>query len=106
MFLAKPRLDEAGFLKNAEEWQPEIALSLAEKEGITLTKDHWQLIYFLRQFYEEFQLHPSMRVLIQQLRKDWPAEKASSLYLLELFPGGPIKQASKIAGLPKPLKCL
>jgi tRNA 2-thiouridine synthesizing protein E len=71
-----------------------------------LSEDQMTVIHLLQEFYTEYQVHPSMRVLIQLLEKQWNKEKANSLYLYKLFPEGPIKQASLLGGLPKPTKCL
>lgn len=71
-----------------------------------LNNDQKIVIEVLKVFYEEYKTHPSMRILIKKLSKYWGPDKANSLYLYELFPENPLKQASEAAGLPKPLKCL
>jgi tRNA 2-thiouridine synthesizing protein E len=47
-----------------------------------------------------------MRVLVKAMANEFGPEKGNSRYLFKLFPKGPAKQATKIAGLPKPAKCL
>jgi len=47
-----------------------------------------------------------MRMLIKSIQKEIGKSKMNSIYLFKLFPKGPAKQASKIAGIPKPVKCL
>ena len=47
-----------------------------------------------------------MRMLSKAIEKKLGKDKAKSIYLFQLFPEGPAKQATKIAGLPKPAKCL
>lgn len=76
------------------------------REGIELTPQHWDVIYFLRSYYEEFQIAPAIRVLIKAIAKKFGPEKGNSQYLYELFPHGPAVQACKIAGLPKPTGCV
>jgi len=100
------RTDENGFLCDPNDWSEAYAQQIASLENIKLSADHWLVIEQLRAFYQEYQLFPALRVLIKQLSAHWGKDKANSLYLHQLFPGGPIKQASKIAGLPKPMKCL
>jgi tRNA 2-thiouridine synthesizing protein E len=98
--------DKEGFLRKLEDWSPAVAKFIAQQEGIELEDKHWEIIYLLRQFYAQFELSPAMRPLIKFISQQLSKEKASSLYLLTLFPGSPAKLASKIAGLPKPDNCL
>jgi len=98
--------DEEGFLLDLTAWQPELATHIAEQCGIALTEAHWEVIHHLRNFYQQFGLSPAMRPLCKYLKEKLGAEKASSIYLLQLFPGSPAKIAAKIAGLPKPDNCL
>lgn len=97
--------DPQGYLKNAAQWSADIAHIIASQEKIELTDDHWEVIKYVRQFYQEFNTSPSIRPLIKYLKSVLPEEKCSSLYLQILFPEGPAKQATKIAGLPKPARC-
>ncbi len=99
-------LDNEGFLRELDDWNPTVATELARRELISLTDDHWKVIELLRSFYLEYQIAPAMRILVKQVRLQLGKEKGSSLYLLQLFPGSPTKIASKIAGLPKPTNCL
>jgi tRNA 2-thiouridine synthesizing protein E len=97
--------DAQGYLKNANDWNESLARTIAQMEGIDLTDDHWQVVRYVRQFYLEFNTSPSIRPLVKYLAKVLPPEKSNSLYLQILFPEGPAKQATKIAGLPKPARC-
>lgn len=99
-------LDTDGFLQHLQHWNPRIAETLATNEGIVLTEQHWEIIYTLRDFYSEFELSPAMRPLTKYISQQLGADKAKSIYLLQLFPGSPAKIAAKIAGLPKPDNCL
>ncbi len=99
-------LDSEGFLRNLNDWSPDIAQQLAQREKITLTDNHWEIIKLLRSFYLEYELSPAMRILVKQAGLQLGKEKGSSAYLMQLFPGSPVKLASKIAGLPKPTNCL
>jgi tRNA 2-thiouridine synthesizing protein E len=99
-------VDEEGYLVNLSDWSHEIADSLAKAENITLTDNHWEVVNFLRKYYEEYQIAPAVRVLTKAIGKTLGADKGNSAYLYELFPYGPAKQACKIAGLPKPTGCI
>lgn len=101
-----PALDKDGFLQNLQDWNPDVAQALAAQDGIALTPAHWEVLNALRDFYAEFDLSPAMRPLTRYLKDKLGAEKASSIYLLTLFPGSPAKVAARLAGLPRPENCL
>ena len=98
--------DPQGFLINLEDWNEEVAVTIANEEGIELNDDHWEVIWLLREFYAEYELSPANRILVKAVKEELGESKGNSIYLMQLFPGSPAKQASKIAGLPKPLNCL
>lgn len=99
-------VDVEGFLRNLSDWDEDIAHALAQQEGIELTPEHWEIIHLLRDFYQQYELSPAMRILVKQTKVTLGADKGKSIYLMKLFPGSPAKIASKIAGLPKPTNCL
>ena len=101
-----PKLDKEGFLLDLQQWNETTAAYLAQKDGISLTADHWEIIWLLREFYNTYELAPGMRVLVKAVKESLGKEKGNSLHLLKLFPGSPAKYAAKIAGLPKPENCL
>jgi len=98
--------DEEGYLVNLGEWTPDLGKALAETDDCELTDAHWEVINFLREYYEEYQIAPAVRVLTKAIGKRLGKDKGNSKYLYELFPYGPAKQACKYAGLPKPTGCV
>ena len=88
------------------EWNPEVADYIAKTESITMSDQHWEVVNFLREYFEEYQIAPAVRVLTKAIGKKLGADKGNSEYLYGLFPYGPGKQACKIAGLPKPTGCV
>jgi|TARA_R110002167_G_scaffold133215_2_gene318063 tRNA 2-thiouridine synthesizing protein E len=98
--------DHQGYLKNVNDWQEPMAAVIAATENIELTEQHWEVIRFVRDFYLEYKTSPAIRVLVKAIGQRLGADKGNSKYLYTLFPIGPAKQATKIAGLPKPAKCL
>jgi len=98
--------DEEGYLVNLSDWSREIGDALAAGENVDMTDQHWEVVNFLREYYDEFQIAPAVRVLTKAIGKKLGADKGNSQYLYELFPYGPAKQACKIAGLPKPTGCV
>jgi len=92
-------LTDEGYLTDRGQWSREVAVEIAREEGIEMTDDHWKVIDFIAADYQEKQAIPGMRRLNKVggiLTKD----------LYTLFPGGPIKKASRIAGYPKPASCV
>ena len=98
--------DEEGYISDVSLWNQELAGMIAGSENIEMNDDHWVVVNFLRNFYEEYQIEPAARILTRAIKRTLGPEKGNSKYLYELFPFGPIKQASKIAGLPKPTSCI
>jgi tRNA 2-thiouridine synthesizing protein E len=93
--------DPEGNLFNLERWSPQIASQLALSEGMVLEDEHWEIIYFLRERYRIHGNNDNARLILRELQ-DAFAPDSGREYLYELFPGGPVNQGSRIAGLPIP----
>ncbi|WP_052284077.1 sulfurtransferase TusE [Kluyvera genomosp. 1] len=98
--------DSEGYLKDTTLWSEGLAQVIAANEGIELSPEHWEVVRFVRNFYLEFNTSPAIRMLVKAMANTFGEEKGNSRYLYRLFPKGPAKQATKIAGLPKPVKCI
>ena len=98
--------DEEGYITTLDDWSKELAEVIAESENIDMDDERWSVVNFLRDYYEEYQIAPAVRVLIKAIKKEMGPEKGNNKYMYELFPYGPAKQACKIAGLPKPTGCV
>jgi len=98
--------DEEGYLADLGDWAPEVAEIMAKQDDCDLTDNHWEVINFLRSYYEEYQIAPAVRVLTKAIGKKLGKDKGNSRYLYQLYPYGPAKQACKYAGLPKPTGCV
>ena len=98
-------IDKEGFLINQYEWSQELAIELARLEGVTLNAEHWELMHYLREYHEDYDIAPPMRMMVKLMAKTF-GDKVNSRYLQMLFPQGPAKQGSRFAGLPKPKNCL
>lgn len=93
-------LDEDGFLEDTALWNEELANALALTEEVEeLTEEHWKVVNYLRDYYEQFGVSP----MVRKLCKDTGFNQKK---IYELFPSGPAKGACKIAGLPKPAGCV
>jgi tRNA 2-thiouridine synthesizing protein E len=98
--------DTHGYLRDIQAWTQEIAQVLASQEGIVLLDVHWTVVIAIRQFYLTHGTIPPMRGLLVLLKDKLTSEQNTSLYLQQLFPKGLLRQVSKIAGLPKPVRCI
>ncbi len=98
--------DEEGYITNLSEWNEDLAKIIADGEEIEMGDEHWAVVNFLREYYEEYQIAPAVRVLIKAIKKKLGPDVGNNKYMYELFPYGPAKQACKIAGLPKPTGCV
>ena len=98
--------DKHNYLANVNDWSPELAAHIASLENIEMSPAHWEVVKFVREFYLTYETSPAMRVLVKAVKQSMGEEKGNSRYLYKLFPKGPAKQATRIAGLPKPAKCI
>lgn len=92
--------DPEGNMFGLEPWSPLIAQQLAKAEGIFLTDEHWEIVVYLRERYRDRGAASSAREVMQELEERFSEHGRRGLY--ELFPGGPVSQASRIAGVPLP----
>jgi TusE/DsrC/DsvC family sulfur relay protein len=97
--LADVEFDKDGFMVDPHAWTPEIAETISRNLGITLTDRHWVVIDFARKEFEANGEPPTLRQITK--RTD-----VSTKEIYQLFPGGPAKTASRIAGLGKPTGCI
>jgi tRNA 2-thiouridine synthesizing protein E len=99
-------VDEEGYLMDWSVWKEGMANIMAKEDGLELSEEHWDVIKFLREYFEKYQIAPMIKILTKELKKKYGKEKGSTKYLYELYPGGPAKQACRYAGLPKPTGCV
>lgn len=97
--------DQHGHLTDRNQWSKQVASVLAATDGITLTDDHWQVIAAVQDIYDLTGDTPPMRLLVKTLQQKLSAE-INSRFLYRLYPDGPVRLASKHAGLPKPKHCM
>jgi len=93
-------IDGDGFLQDPQLWSDEVAAEFARMDGTgELTPKHWEIINYIRDFWKESDMAPTVRSLCKQ-----SGLKLQELY--GLFPKGPARCACRIAGLPKPYGCV
>ena len=99
-------LYSTGNLQHMADWNESMAEALANKEGIQLTDEHWKVLNFMRHFYFKFGITPMVKVLIRHMAEELGPEHANKDHMYKLFPAGPARQGSRIAGLPAPQGCI
>ncbi len=92
-------VNEEGFLANPDVWSQELGVEFARLIGVEMTDEHWKLVTFLRQDYQEKGETPTLRRT--SLQTGLPVKQ-----LFALFPGKPAKKMSYVAGVPKPKGCV
>ena len=91
-------LSDEGYFNDASQWTEDMAAELADEAGIAMTPKHAEVIHFLRDRYNTGQ-----SLTIRRIGKSGIVN-IKEFYAL--FPGGPLKVSSKIAGIPKPASCV
>ncbi len=93
-------IDAEGYLANLDDWSEAYARRRSEIENLQLSDEHWQVIHYLRAYYEEHRVQAQVRAMIRHFARLWGPERGNNHYLHELFPiGGPQKQGNRLAGL-------
>ena len=91
-------VNEQGYLTDFSQWNKEIALELAKEEGIEITDEHWKVFEYLQE------QHKNESPL--SIRKVGKSGVVNIKDFYKLFPKGPLKISTKIAGIPKPVSCI
>ena len=94
--------DHEGFLLDPGDWNEEVAEEIARREGLELTDDHWKIIQFARDYYDEHFFVVEMRDVLKYVAEELGQGSNAKKRLFKLFPYGFVKQACKIAGLKRP----
>ena len=78
--------DKAGYLLDYTLWDEGMVPLLAQEENIELSDAHWEVVRFVREFYEEYETSPAIRALVKAMANKFGPEKGNSQYLFTLFP--------------------
>jgi len=85
-----------------EDWTDDNVKEAATEEGLVLTEDHFDVIHALQNFYSRHDIKQiNMRELHDALDEKYHY-KGGMKYLYDLFPGGPVAQGCRMAGLHAP----
>jgi len=94
----KIQMNDEGYLTDGSQWSKEIAAEIAKEEGIELSDKHYQVLGFLRENHA--------KGTILSIRRVGKSGIVDVKEFYKLFPGGPLKKSSRIAGIPKPSSCV
>jgi tRNA 2-thiouridine synthesizing protein E len=95
-----PAVDEEGYLVDPGQWTPEWAIEVARTLDLALSDDHWEVVRFIRESYQERQVTPDARHAMRHLELHYPGRGRHRMF--ELFPFGYVAQACRIAGMKRP----
>ena len=96
----KYAVNKRGYLLNFYDWDKDFTIKVAEIDHLKLTKPHWAAINFLRDFYSEYEVPPSPRIVIKQVGSKINSFRCTNQDVKKMFPLGGCKQACRLAGLP------
>ncbi|MAB49404.1 MULTISPECIES: TusE/DsrC/DsvC family sulfur relay protein [Winogradskyella] len=91
-------VNEEGYLTDFNQWDRDVAEGIANEADVTMTDKHWEVIDYLQDKY-----HNEEPLSIRGIKKSGVIN-IKEFY--SLFPGGPLKVSTKIAGIPKPKSCI
>ncbi len=91
------------FPRAPEDWTEATGRAIAKQESLALNADHWNTIRALQEYYANHQDRPlNVHELHDALDEKFHA-KGGLRYLYEIFPGGPVAQGCRVAGLKAPV---
>jgi tRNA 2-thiouridine synthesizing protein E len=91
-------LNDEGYMLDFAQWNKDIGTYLAEEQGVNMTDKHWEVIDYIHEKYNNEE-----PLSIRGIKKSGVIN-IKEFYAL--FPGGPLKKATLIAGIPKPKSCI
>lgn len=96
------RTDDEGYLIDPDTWDGLVAEQLAAEEGIELSDEHWEVLGFMRRYYDEHRVAADARFVIKFMAEEMSLGRKARNHLFKLFPYGYVQQACKIAGMKRP----
>lgn len=91
-------VDDEGYMTDASQWTKEVGAAIADSEGVALTDKHFEIIEWVRNKVDNGET-----LTIRGIGKSGIVD-VKEFY--KMFPGAPLKKATKISGVPKPSSCI
>jgi tRNA 2-thiouridine synthesizing protein E len=92
------QVNEEGYLTDFSQWTKEVGEAIAKEDGVEMTARHWEVISYLQEQHKQ-----EVALSIRRIGKSGVVD-IKEFYAL--FPKGPLKTSTKIAGIPKPASCI
>lgn len=90
--------NDQGYMTDLAQWTKDVGIEIAKEEEIEITDRHWEVLEYIQTQYRN-----EVALTIRRIGKSGVVN-IKEFY--SLFPGGPLKKASRIAGIPKPVSCI
>ena len=84
------------------DWTPEEARLIAEQEGLTLGVAHWETVRALQEYFTRNAEHGIHGRALHDALDEHFHTQGGIKYLYRVFPGGPVAQGCRFAGLKAP----
>ena len=91
-------VNEEGYLVEFTQWDREVCECIAGECNVVMTERHYEVVEYLQEKH-----HKEEPLSIRGIKKSGVVD-IKEFY--NLFPGGPLKISTKIAGIPKPKSCI
>jgi len=91
-------VNEEGYMTDFAQWTKEVGEEIAKENNIVMTPKHWEVIDYIQNEHRN-----DSPLSIRKIGKSGVVD-IKEFYAL--FPVGPLKTATKIAGVPKPASCI
>ena len=91
-------VNEEGYLLDFSQWDRDVCEGIAGECNVEMTNKHWEVVEYLQDKH-----HKEEALSIRGIKKSGVIN-IKEFY--QLFPGGPLKISTKIAGIPKPKSCI
>ena len=91
-------VNEEGYLVDFKQWDREVSECIAGECEIVMTEKHWEVIEYIHEKHKNEE-----PLSIRGIKKSGVIN-IKEFY--DLFPGGPLKKSTLIAGIPKPISCI
>ena len=92
------KVDDEGYLTDFSQWTQEVGAAIAAENNIVMTPRHWEVIAYLQNEHKNN--------VALSIRKIGKSDVLDIKEFYQLFPQGPLKTSTKIAGIPKPASCI
>ncbi len=91
-------VNEEGYLTDFNQWDRNVAEEIAKENEVVMSDKHWKVVEYLQKEHQN--------QVPLSIRKIGKSNVVDIKEFYELFPNGPLKISTKIAGIPKPASCL